>query len=36
MRLRENLNIVVNGVARDSGGKDQNKTQFLTRDVNGP
>ena len=26
--LREHFNIVVNGVVRDSGGKDQSKTQM--------
>ena len=33
LRLREDFNIVVNGVVRDSGGKDQSKTQ--THSVNG-
>ena len=35
-RLREYFNIVVNGVVRDSGGKDQSKTQTHTHTVNGP
>ena len=34
LRLRQNFNIVVNGVVRDFGGKDQSKTQTLTHSVN--
>ena len=34
MRLREHFNIVVKGVVRDSGGKDQIKTH--THSVNVP
>ena len=34
LRLREHFNIDVNGVVRDSSGKDQSKTH--THTVNGP
>ena len=38
LRLREKFNIVVNGLARDFGGKDQSKTQTQAQahSVNGP
>ena len=40
MRLRlcsrEHFNIVVNGVVRDFGDKDQSKTQTQTRSVDEP
>ena len=34
--LRENVNIAVNGVVSDSGGKDQSETQTHTHTVNRP
>ena len=36
VRFREHLNIVINGVARDSGGKDQIQRRTHTHTVNGP
>ena len=36
VRLREHFNIIGNGVERNSGGKDQSKTQTHTHTVNGP
>ena len=36
LRVHEHFNIVVNGVVRDSGRKDQSKTQTHTHTVNGP
>ena len=36
LRLRKHFNIAVNGVVRDSGGKDQSKTQKQTHSLNGP
>ena len=36
LRLREKFNIVVNGVVRDFGSKDQSKTQTQANSVNGP
>ena len=36
MHLRENFNIVVNGVVRDFGGKDQSKSQTQTHSINEP
>ena len=36
MRLRENLNILVNGLVQEFGGKYQRKTHLQTHSVNGP
>ena len=36
LRLREHFNIVVNGVVRDFGSKDQSKTQTETHSVKEP